>query len=146
MTIEFSNYSPKIPKSITFGLKFHSFYFCTKLWNKTSSMGLTSNMTIFFQNSSPKQPFYLLYSFFLTTSFYWFYMKCWVYLMSRRKWYWWYKIFANFDSFMRTKYSHSSWINPNFTIMRDCTYFIGTARGIFKTQLSIYDGDVRLGI
>ena len=34
----------KIPKSVVFGRKFKDFYFCTKLYNKTNSKGLSSYM------------------------------------------------------------------------------------------------------
>ena len=49
-----SNFSPKIPKSSIFGPKFKGFYFCNKLWNKTNSRTLISNMTTVFSKSSPK--------------------------------------------------------------------------------------------
>ena len=40
-----SNSSQKIINSGIFGTKFKDFYFCTKLWNKTNSGGIISNMT-----------------------------------------------------------------------------------------------------
>ena len=54
MTILFSNFSPKIPKSGMFGPRFQDFYFCTKLCNKTNSKVLISNMRIFSQIPAQK--------------------------------------------------------------------------------------------
>ena len=56
MTILFSNFNLKAPKSSTFGPKVKDFHFYTKLCNKANLRALISNMTIVFQNCCLKHP------------------------------------------------------------------------------------------
>ena len=47
--------------------------------------------------------------------------------------------FENLDSFMRTNYINSSWINQNSAIMEDQRYLMVNTRGVFRTHSNIYD-------
>ena len=65
-------------------------------------------------------------------------MNCLVYLLGRKVLM--IKKFEDFDSFMSTKYIHSSQINQDFAIMEEEGYLLVNTKGLFRIQSNIYNG------